>query len=122
MHFDLRADQSAFAEMPSRLFADYCNDDKLRDHDASGAPFNQELWHQCVASGLNTVLVPEDQGGLGLGMTELMEVLEQQGRALALVPLWEPQLTLAALAKFSPAALPQVLDDALSGKAPVALP
>lgn len=121
MNFQLSEDQSAFAEMASGLFADYCTDDKLRDHDASSAPFMQDLWQQCVASGLNTVLVPEDQGGLGLGMTELMAVLEQQGRALALVPLWEPQLTVAALAQFAPAALPQVLGDAVSGTAPVAL-
>ncbi len=121
MNFDLSEDQIAFAEMASGLFADYCTDDKLRDHDASGAPYMQELWQQCVAAGLNTVMVPEDQGGLGLGMTELMAVLEQQGRALALVPLWEPQVTVAALAKFAPDALPQVLDDAISGAAPVAL-
>ena len=121
MNFELSEDQRAFAEMAQGLFADFCGDDQLRDHDASGAPFMQDLWQQCVAAGLNTVMVPEAQGGLGLGMTELMAVLEQQGRALALVPLWEPQLTLAALAKFAPTALPQVLDDALAGKAPVAL-
>ena len=121
MNFELSEDQRAFAEMAHGLFADFCGDDQLRDHDASGAPFMQDLWQQCVAAGLNTVMVGEAQDGLGLGMTELMAVLEQQGRALAIVPLWEPQLTLAALAKFSPAALPQVLDDALSGKAPVAL-
>lgn len=121
MNFELSEDQRAFADMASGLFADFCSDDQLRAHDASGAPFMQELWQQCVAAGLNTVMVPEEQGGLGLGMTELMAVLEQQGRALAMVPLWEPQLTLAALAKFAPAALPQVLDDALSGEAPVAL-
>ena len=121
MNFELSEDQRAFAEMASGLFADFCGDDQLREHDASGAPFMQDLWQQCVAAGLNTVMVAEAQDGLGMGMTELMAVLEQQGRALAIVPLWEPQLTLAALAKFSPAALPQVLDDALSGKAPVAL-
>ena len=121
MNFQLSEDQSAFAEMASGLFADFCSDDQLREHDASGAPFMQDLWQQCVAAGLNTVLVPEAQGGLGLGMTELMAVLEQQGRALALVPLWEPQLTVAALAQFAPDALPQVLDDAVSGEAPVAL-
>jgi len=121
MNFELTEDQSAFAEMASGLFADFCGDEQLRDHDASGAPFMQDLWQQCVAAGLNTVMVPEDQGGLGLGMTELMAVLEQQGRALALVPLWEPQLTVAALAKFAPTALPQVLGDALSGEAPVVL-
>ncbi len=121
MNFDLSEDQRAFADMAQGLFADFCSDDQLRAHDASSAPYLQELWQQCVAAGLNTVMVPEEQGGMGLGMTELMAVLEQQGRALALVPLWEPQLTLAALAKFAPAALPQVLDDALSGEAPVVL-
>ena len=121
MNFELSEDQRAFADMAHGLFADFCSDDQLRAHDASSAPYLQELWQQCVAAGLNTVMVPEEQGGLGLGMTELMAVLEQQGRALALVPLWEPQLTLAALAKFAPAALPQVLDDALSGEAPVVL-
>lgn len=121
MNFELSEDQRAFAEMASGLFADFCGDDQLRAHDASGAPFMQDLWQQCVASGLHTILVPEAQGGLGLGMTELMAVLEQQGRALALVPLWEPQLAVAALAKFAPTALPQMLDDALTGAAPVAL-
>ena len=121
MNFDLTEDPRAFADMAQGLFADFCSDDQLRDHDASSAPYMQDLWQQCVAAGLNTVMVPEEQGGLGLGMTELMAVLEQQGRALALVPLWEPQLTVATLAKFAPAALPQVLDDALSGEAPVVL-
>lgn len=121
MNFELSEDQRAFAEMASGLFADYCSDDQLRAHDASGAPFMQGLWQQCVAAGLHTILVPEAQGGLGLGMTELMAVLEQQGRALALVPLWEPQLAVAALAKFAPAALAQVLDGALSGAVPLAL-
>lgn len=121
MNFELSEDQRAFADMAGGLFADFCSDDQLREHDACGMPFMQALWQQCVAAGLHTVLVPEEQGGLGLGMTELMAVLEQQGRALALVPLWEPQLTVAALARFAPAALPQVLGDALSGEAPVAL-
>lgn len=121
MNFDLSDDQRAFADMAQGLFADFCSDDQLRAHDASQAPFMQDLWQQCVEAGLNTVLIPEAQGGLGLGLIELMAVLEQQGRALALVPLWEPQLTVAALAQFAPAALEQVLGDALSGEAPVAL-
>ena len=122
MNFDLTDDQRAFADMAAGLFADYCSDEQLRAHDAAGtAPFFTELWQQCVAAGLNSILVPEAQGGLGLGMTELMAVLQQQGSALALVPLWEPQVTVAALAHFSPAALPQVLETALGSESPVAL-
>ena len=121
MNFELTEEQRAFAEMASGLFADYCSDDQLRAHDVSGAPFMQDLWQQCVASGLHTVLVPEANGGLGLGMTELMAVLEQQGRALALVPLWETQVGVAALAHFGAAALSPVMEHALSGEAPLAL-
>lgn len=120
MNFELSEDQRAFAEMAQGLFADFCGDEQLRAHDVSGAPFMQDLWQQCVAAGLHTVLVPEADGGLGLGMTELMAVLEQQGRALALVPLWEQQLALATLARFAPGALASVIAPALEGQ-PLAL-
>ncbi|MBS3017433.1 Acyl-CoA dehydrogenase FadE27 [Comamonas sp. PE63] len=101
MDFQLSEDQRAFADMAQSLFADYCTDDKLREHDASGQPFMQELWQQCVAAGLHSILVPEAAGGLGLGMSEMLAVLEQQGRALAQVPLWQQQVAAAAIAKFA---------------------
>lgn len=100
MDFSLTDDQRAFAESAHTLFADFCSDDQLRAHDASTQPFMRELWQQCVEAGFVGMTVPEAAGGLGLGMTELFAVLEQQGRALALVPLWEQQLSLAALARF----------------------
>lgn len=101
MDFQLSEDQRAFADMAQSLFADYCTDDKLREHDASGQPFMQELWQQCVAAGLHSILVPEAAGGLGLGMSEMLAVLEQQGRALAQVPLWQQQVAAAAIARFA---------------------
>lgn len=100
MDFRLSDDQRAFAESASALFREHCTDDALRAHDQSGATFQQDLWRACVELGLHTIVVPEAHGGLGLGMTELMGVLEAQGRALALVPLWEHQLAAAALARF----------------------
>lgn len=101
MDFQLSEDQRAFADMAQSLFADYCTDDKLREHDASGQPFMHELWQQCVAAGLHSILVPEAAGGMGLGMGEMLAVLEQQGRALAQVPLWQQQVAAAAVARFS---------------------
>lgn len=100
MDFQLSEDQRAFADMAQSLFADYCTDEKLREHDTSGQPYMQDLWQQCVAAGLHSILVPESAGGLGLGATELLAVLEQQGRALAQVPLWQQQVAAAALAQF----------------------
>lgn len=117
MDFQLTEDQRAFADMAQSLFADYCSDDQLRAHDLSGAPYQQELWQQCVAAGLHSIIVPEEHGGLGLGMTELMAVLEQQGRALALVPLWEQQLAAATLARFGSPALQAAVPALLAGEA-----
>jgi alkylation response protein AidB-like acyl-CoA dehydrogenase len=100
MDFQLTDDQRSFADTADALFADFCSDEQLREHDLSDAPCHQSLWRQCVASGLQAMLLPEAQGGLGLGFTELMAVLEAQGRALALVPLWEHQLAACVLGRF----------------------
>ena len=102
MDFNLNEDQQAFADSARALFADYCSDEQLRAHDSGGEPFMRELWSQCIANGLHGVLIGEAQGGLGMGMTELLAVLQEQGRALALVPLWEHQLAAAAVQRFAP--------------------
>jgi 3-oxocholest-4-en-26-oyl-CoA dehydrogenase beta subunit len=120
MDFQLSFDQRAFADMAQGLFADYCADDQLREHDTSGRPFMQALWEQCVAAGLHSIVVPEAHGGLGLGMTELMAVLEQQGKSLALVPLWEQQLGAATLAQFGQGAAQANVVQAMAGE-PLAL-
>lgn len=118
MNFQLTEDQRAFAESARSLLADTCGDEQLRAHDTSGAGFMRSLWPQCVDMGLHMVVVPEAFGGLGMGMTELMGVLEAQGSALALVPLWEHQLAAATVARFgSPALAARMLPEALSGDA-----
>ena len=100
MDFALTDDQRAFADSADALFADYCSDDQLRANDVSDAPFMQGLWQQCVANGLHAVTLSERAGGLGLGFTELMGVLQSQGGALAMVPLWEHQLAASVLDQF----------------------
>lgn len=102
MDFELNEEQRAIAEMAGSLFADYCTDDRLRAFDTSDEPFMGALWQSCVETGLHALAIPEDFGGSGLGMTELMLVLEAQGRALGQVPLWRHQLAAATLARFAP--------------------
>jgi len=103
MEFNLNEDQQAFADSARALFGDYCSDEQLRRHDEGAEPFMHDLWQQCIANGLHGVLIGEAQGGLGLGMTELLALLQEQGRALALVPLWEHQLAAAAVQHHAPA-------------------
>lgn len=115
MDFNLNEDQQAFADSARALFADYCSDEQLRAHDSGGEPFMRELWSQCIANGLHGVLIGEAQGGLGMGMTELLAVLQEQGRALALVPLWEHQLAAASVQRFAPA-LADAVAEAAEGR------
>lgn len=116
MDFAYTEDQQAFADSARALFADACTDEALRAHDAGSEPFMQALWRQCVDTGLHGIVIDEAHGGLGLGMTDLMAVLEQQGQALALVPLAEHQLAAQALARFAPALAPSLLAGAASGE------
>jgi alkylation response protein AidB-like acyl-CoA dehydrogenase len=116
MDFTLTEDQRAFADSAAKLFGDHCGDDALRAHDVSQAPYRQALWRDVVQAGLHAVVVPEPAGGLGMGMTDLMPVLQQQGRWLALVPLWEHALATAVLARFGGAAHEALVQQALQGE------
>lgn len=104
MDFQLSEEQCAIADMADKLFSDYCTDERLRAFDGAGLPFMEALWAKCVETGLHALALPAACGGSGLGMTELMLVLESQGRALAQVPLWQHQLAAATLAQFGGAA------------------
>jgi 3-oxocholest-4-en-26-oyl-CoA dehydrogenase beta subunit len=115
MDFSLTEDQCAFADTAAALFGDHCSDEALRAHDLGDAPFMQSAWREAVQAGLHGVIVPEEAGGLGLGMTDLMPVLQAQGRALALVPLWEHALATAVLARFGGAAHEALVSQAAAG-------
>jgi alkylation response protein AidB-like acyl-CoA dehydrogenase len=117
MDFSLTEDQRAFADTAAALFGDHCTDDALRAHDVGDAPYMQAAWRDAVQAGLPGVIVPEGAGGLGLGMTDLMPVLQAQGRALALVPLWEHALATAVLARFGGAAQEALAAQAAAGDA-----
>ena len=117
MDFEFTEDQSAIAEMAGSVFADYCTDDRLRQFDTSEQPYMQPLWQLCVETGLQALAIPEALGGSGLGMTELMQVLLAQGRALGQVPLWRHQLTAATLAQFADPALQSWAVEAAAGRA-----
>jgi alkylation response protein AidB-like acyl-CoA dehydrogenase len=56
--------------------------------------FTDEVWHQVVELGWTGLLVPDDLGGLGLGLVDLAVVLEEMGR----VPFPGPFLSSAVFA------------------------
>lgn len=115
MDFRLNDEQQAIAEMAGRLFSDHCTDEHQAAYDRSGAPYDDELWRKVIDSGLHALALDGEAGGNGLGMTELMLVLEAQGRALAPVPLWRHQLAAAAWIRFGGVAAVVPVREAVTG-------
>lgn len=116
MDFQLSDDQRAIADMAGSLFGDLCSDDCLRASTTSGETWMADLWAKCVETGLHALAIPEEAGGSGLGMTELMLVLEAQGRSLGLVPLWRHQIATAALARFGDPSHQALIGQAVAGE------
>lgn len=81
--------------------------------DAAGAEagVTDEVWSKLVELGWTALLIPEEHGGLGLGMVDLVVVLEEMGR----LPFPGPFLSSAVLATL--AARQLGLDDRLSSLA-----
>jgi hypothetical protein len=115
MDFSFSDEQRAIAEMADGLFRDYCTDERLRAWEQSGEPFMAELWQTCVETGLHALAIPEQNGGSGLGMTDLLCVLQAQGASLALVPLWQHQLAAATLARWGGEAHAELVGQAAQG-------
>jgi alkylation response protein AidB-like acyl-CoA dehydrogenase len=88
MDFALTDEQVEIRDLSARLFDDAVTQERLREIEASDEPgFDRKLWSALAEAGLLGVAVPEEAGGLGLGVLEAAQILEQAGRTVAPVPL-----------------------------------
>lgn len=87
MDFDYTEQQTAVRDLASQVFRDRVTDDFLKGFGKSGEPYDQHLWQTLAETGLLGTAIPEAQGGMGFGIVELGLILEEQGKALAPIPL-----------------------------------
>src|SRR6476646_9143738 len=93
---------------------------QLRDrNDATG--FSRDLWKQFAEMGFTGIMVPEDQGGLGLGHVEAGIVLEEIGRNLTPSPMLTTAVAAVGALKASGKLSGEWLPKIASGEAIVAL-
>ncbi len=81
----LDADQQAVAELFDGFFANECPVSVVRGAEPLG--FDRALWDALGALGAPGMGSPEDQGGGGASLADLLVVAEAVGRAIAPVPL-----------------------------------
>ncbi|HTT85793.1 MAG TPA: acyl-CoA dehydrogenase family protein, partial [Acidimicrobiales bacterium] len=88
MDFAFTDEQQAVSEAAQAVFAGMAGTERVAEVERSAERFDDALWGELAKANLLGLAIPEDQGGSGLGITELCLVLEQQGRAVAPVPVW----------------------------------
>lgn len=80
-------ERNMIAETAERLFA--ANLDTATIETAEAGTWPAALWDEIAANGLDRVLVPEEQGGIGGGWEDAFVILQAAGRHAAPVPLAE---------------------------------
>jgi len=77
MDFELTEQQQKLQEQAIRFARQYLADDAVqRDQEEH---FNRTAWKQCTDFGLLNMVVPEEYGGAGLGLSDLIAVMEGLG-------------------------------------------
>lgn len=122
MNFDFSEDQKYLAgearkflsaECPTSQVRKVLNDDKTL--------FHEDLWKKVGEMGWLGAAIPEEHGGLGLGMLEMCVLAEEMGRAIAPVPFASTAYYLTEAVKLGgsdkqkAALLPQIAAGAVIG-------
>ena len=87
MNFDFSDDQKLLRDQARKFLFDKCDRKSVRTIlDDDQLHYNKELWSQISEMGWTGTAIPEEYGGLGLGMLELCVIAEELGRSLAPTP------------------------------------
>lgn len=97
MNFDLTEDQEMMRDMFARFLDDHSSMARVRAAQPSG--FDAELWKGLGALGAFSMRVPEEAGGLGLGLIDAAMLMEEAGRTLVSGPLAETLVAARLLAQ-----------------------
>jgi alkylation response protein AidB-like acyl-CoA dehydrogenase len=119
MNFDLAEDQVLLRDSVARLMAAEYGFEARRAHMGGPRGWSEAMWSRYAALGLQGLLVPVGHGGYGGGGVELMQVMQELGRALAMEPFLHgavlPAAAIAAAGSEAQQAalLPRIADGSL---------
>jgi len=115
MNFDLSEDQQMMRETFARFLDEQSNMARVRAAMPSG--FDQALWTGLAEIGAFSIRVPEDAGGLGLGVFDATVLMEEAGRTLASGPIAETLVTARLLATLGGGPAEDLLGKVIAGEA-----
>ncbi len=118
MHNETTATADAFRESARALLADLGGPARVRRLREASPAFETSVWRALCEAGWPAILVPEPDGGLGLGVRELLAVAEEIGRRLLPEPFVAAGVHAVALLAALPASAlrGELLAGALAGR------
>ncbi|NED30482.1 acyl-CoA dehydrogenase family protein, partial [Streptomyces anulatus] len=87
MDFQLSDDQRALRSGMRDLLDAVFDRDRMRAAVERGGTLDRSLWRELGAAGFFALRLPEEAGGVGLGLPEAVLLFEEAGRALLPGPL-----------------------------------
>jgi alkylation response protein AidB-like acyl-CoA dehydrogenase len=89
MDFTFTEEQQAVSELAGRILSERLPTERVGEieRDPDGRWFAEDVWHELAKAELLGLCLPEAVGGSGYGILEACLLLEQQGRAVAPLPL-----------------------------------
>jgi alkylation response protein AidB-like acyl-CoA dehydrogenase len=85
VNFDFTDDQHAIKRTAKDLLADRFRMERVREH-AEAATYDEAAWKELGELGWPGIFIDEEYGGQGLGIVELVILMEELGYALAPLP------------------------------------
>lgn len=89
MDFELTEGQVTVRELASEVFDRHADQTRLVEVEAGDERCDRRLWRDLATSGVLGLALPESHDGAGLGFSEFVPALIEQGRRVCHVPLWE---------------------------------
>jgi len=87
MNFDFSDDQKLLRDQARKFLQDKCDRSLVRSIlEDNEKKYSENLWKDIAEMGWTGTAIPEEYGGLGLGMLELCVIAEELGRSLAPTP------------------------------------
>ncbi|MEW6128444.1 MAG: acyl-CoA dehydrogenase family protein [Acidobacteriota bacterium] len=81
MDFDLSKPQRLLQDSARTFFSRECAPERVRELMASDTAHDDNLWRAIADQGWTGLIIPEQYGGLGLGLVEMAVIAEEMGRA-----------------------------------------
>jgi alkylation response protein AidB-like acyl-CoA dehydrogenase len=123
MDIEFSEEQAMLRESARRFLESECTTQFVRQRMADSAAVTDEFWHKLVEQGWLGIIYPVEEGGSGLGLVDLVVLMEEMGRAVMPGPFLSTVLLGgAAVAEAgAPAQRRQWLPQIVAGSAKAAL-